>query len=134
MRIRGWKEGSGVQGEERDGGQGEESLLEERPCFLVTVSVFGEGWPDGIAYVPWRDRDTSGRRLERLSPLPSRLGHRVVVGSGGNPKAGQLCAARMEWLWVWVWWSLDLFHCYLLSIHCVPSPVLRAGVRKRDPE
>lgn len=95
MRIRGWKEGSGVQGEERDGGQGEESLLEERPCFLVTVSVFGEGWPDGIAYVPWRDRDMSGRRLERLSLLPSCLGHRVVRGLAGTQR--QDSSVPPEW-------------------------------------
>lgn len=88
------KKGVGSRERERMGGKEKRVSLEARPCLLVTVCVFGEGWPDGIAYVPWRDM--SGRRL---SPPGTLCGG----GSGGNPKAGQLCAARTEWHWARVW-------------------------------
>lgn len=39
-------------GRREEGGQGEESLLEEGLWFLVTVCVFGEGRRDRVAYVP----------------------------------------------------------------------------------
>lgn len=38
-------------GRRQEGGQGEESLLEEL-WFLVTVCVFGKGQRDRVAYVP----------------------------------------------------------------------------------